>query len=166
MSVILDIRSESAHKRCHRASDLRRIAERVCTGEGVTGDAELSVLLCDDPRIRELNRTYRKKDVATDVLSFAQDTVEGAQGPRILGDIVISLDTVHRNCAERLGHAPDLGCVRNEVCLLFCHGLLHLLGHDHPNAASRKAMTAKQAAYLGIEPESAWHNAPPRPGAC
>ena len=148
----LEIRNESARKRFYRRDVLARIAERIWAGERLRGQAEVSLLLCDNARIRELNRTYREKDTPTDVLSFAQESDE-ALPIRLLGDIVISLETVERNCAE-----PD--AVRREVRLLFCHGMLHLLGYTHDTAPERKRMAAKQAEYLCWPLEAAWPSQP------
>lgn len=91
--------------------------------------SELSIVLTDDAAIRELNRDYRGKDKATDVLSFS--LLEGdepvAFGPRALGDVVISMDTAARQ-ARSIGHSLE-----DEVTRLLIHGVLHLLGHDHVN---------------------------------
>ena len=97
--------------------------------------AELSVLLTDDESIRALNRNWRGKDAATDVLSFAQvDDVRGAAAaglaeanrpPFALGDVVISLETAARQ-AEALGIDCDA-----RLRTLLIHGLAHLLGYDH-----------------------------------
>lgn len=98
-------------------------------------DAELSILLCDDPTIHELNKVYRKKDKPTDVLSFALR--EGELGERagdLLGDVVLSLPTAERQ-AKTAEHS-----VKTEVFLLLAHGLLHLLGWDHRTEAEDKRM--------------------------
>ena len=101
---------------------------------GLETDAEVSVLLVDDATIRELNSEYRSKDYATDVLSFPleEETVAGEEpvvigGPaeRMLGDIVISIETAQKQATE-YGHS-----VERELTFLAVHGLLHLLGHDH-----------------------------------
>ena len=160
MNVLLRIRNESQRKRLYRSDALRRLAHRICAGEGVDADAELSVLLCDDPFIRNLNRTYRNKDVPTDVLAFTQPPRQGSPGPTVLGDIVISLEAVERHCANAPNRPPDRRAMCQELRLLFCHGLLHLLGSDHDTAAARKDMNAKQARYLGITTEAAWRKAP------
>lgn len=160
MKVLLDVRNTSAFRpRCARET-LRRLAERVCAGEGCEGDLELSVLFCDDAFIAGLNGNFRNKRRPTDVLAFPQeDTPHGA--PRALGDIVISLETVARYCAEVLPpHTPErrqAKALRDEVCLLFCHGLLHLLGYDHGDSAERRRMQEKQAQYLGWDLEAAWN---------
>jgi len=151
--IHLAIRNESTRKGCYRRDNLSRIAEQICAGEECRGDAELSVLFCDDAFIAELNRKYRHKDSATDVLSFAQPA-QAFRGARVLGDIVISLETVERACA---GERPAM---RDEVRLLFCHGLLHLLGHTHGTAAAQRRMAALQARYLGIPGAAAWHSKP------
>lgn len=85
---------------------------------------EISLLMTDDERIRELNRQYREKDYATDVLSFPMSEDPFEEGG-MLGDIVISADTAAKQAA-------DAGIeLRRELAFLFIHGLLHLLGYDH-----------------------------------
>ncbi len=99
---------------------------------------ELSVVLCDDGHMRELNRAWRGVDKATDVLSFEMEDEnlggEAAVGfedqgtarpPVLLGDVVISMDTAQRQADER-GHS-----VLEECRILLAHGVLHLLGFDH-----------------------------------
>jgi probable rRNA maturation factor len=82
---------------------------------------EVSVLLTNDKTIRDLNKRFRKKDKATDVLSFpAADSGSG-----IVGDLAISLETAAVQ-AESFGHS-----LREEVKVLLLHGLLHLAGYDH-----------------------------------
>lgn len=83
---------------------------------------ELSVLLCDDEAIRDLNYRYRGMDTPTDVLSFEQS------GP-LLGDVVISLET-----ASRQAHASGISQV-DELRDLLLHGILHLVGRDHGEGA-------------------------------
>ena len=84
-------------------------------------------MLTDDDEIRTLNRTYRKHDRATDVLSFHLQELAGEGDPAgdgvALGDIVISLETARRR-------APG-GRLDAEVERLAIHGLCHLFGHDH-----------------------------------
>lgn len=79
----------------------------------------LGITFVTDREIRRLNRLYRGKDRATDVLSF------GGAREQLLGDIVISLDTASRQAKER--GWP----VRSEILFLIIHGILHLLGYDH-----------------------------------
>jgi probable rRNA maturation factor len=103
--------------------------------------AELSILLCDDPRIRELNRDWRGKDEPTDVLSFAMGEGDDADlHPEILGDIVISVDTAAREGTP--------------MRVLLVHGLCHLLGYDHIEEADAVEMRAKEAHLLAALGES------------
>jgi len=83
---------------------------------------EVNVLVSSNREIRELNRRYRGKDKATDVLSFPAD---GGAGKEFAGDIVISAEMAIRS-ARRFGHAPA-----EEVKVLLLHGILHLAGYDH-----------------------------------
>ena len=94
---------------------LRRLGHRA---------AEVGVLVCDDATIRALNRDYRRKDAATDVLSFAAGEAEPGGVP-YLGDVAISLDTARRQ-ADAAG-AP----LPRELQTLLLHALLHLMGYDH-----------------------------------
>ena len=108
--------------------------------------AELSVALVGDEAIRRLNREWRRLDRPTDVLSFpAGEAPPGARGPTVLGDIVVSLDTTAR--AAREFHRP----VGEELDRYLAHGLLHLLGHDHPRPVEAKRMAAAEARLLGAE---------------
>jgi probable rRNA maturation factor len=89
--------------------------------EAVGLRGEVSVLLTGDGGIRELNRRFRKKDKATDVLSFPA----GETGGEIAGDLAISVETALRQ-AEQMGHSLEA-----ELKILLLHGLLHLAGYDH-----------------------------------
>ncbi len=104
-------------------------------------ETELSILLCDDETIRVLNRRYRKKDKATDVLAFPMDESDGP-GPPLLGDVVISLPTAARQAAER--DRPIIA----EVTFLLAHGLLHLLGYDHGTHREEREMERQTAELL------------------
>lgn len=114
------------------------------------GSSSLSVSFVSDKVIRELNRTYRGIDKPTDVLSFS--LVEGEApsdaGERLLGDIVISLETARRQAAEYDA------TLEREVNRLLIHGLLHLLGHDHHEARERSVMEREErrlAGAIGLE---------------
>ncbi len=87
---------------------------------------ELSLVICDDPQITELNGQYLGKPRPTNVISFPMQEGEDAEfTPHLLGDIVVSIDTAHREAAEN-----DLDPNEHLVRLII-HGLLHLLGYDH-----------------------------------
>lgn len=87
----------------------------------------VTIAIVRDATIRRLNRTYRGKDAATDVLSFAAESEPpaGSRSARHLGDIAISR-AIARKQAARLGHSEAV-----ELRILALHGLLHLLGYDH-----------------------------------
>jgi len=100
-------------------------------------EAELSVLLCEDDFMAELNATWRGREGPTDVLAFAMQEGEGGElHPELLGDVVISLQTARRQ-AEALGRP-----LAAEVRMLLAHGLLHLLGHDHAEPDEERRMKA------------------------
>lgn len=134
----------------HIDAELRRLlraaAALVLRHTGCQRDAEISLLFTDDAGIRALNRDYRGKDAATDVLSFALEEGEdisgddyGAPGgqvklpPLLLGDIVISRARA-RAQAEAYGHSE-----LRETVFLFTHGMLHLRGYDHERSAAEEA---------------------------
>lgn len=122
--------------------------------EGFKIDSEISVLLVDDERIREINREQRNIDKPTDVLSFPiVNIVEGKINPGIgdydmenglilLGDIVISLETAVKQ-AEEYGHSLE-----RELAFLVTHGVFHLLGYDHQDREQEKRMMSKQESVL------------------
>lgn len=111
-------------------------------------EAELSVLLTDDATIHSLNREHRHKDRPTDVLAFPLDEDEAsvAASQRILGDVVISLDTAERQARGR--RRPLI----EEVRFLLAHGLLHLIGFDHDTAARKRRMVAMTQALVRAAP--------------
>jgi len=98
-------------------------------------DDEVSIVLTDDDQIRNLNRSYRKKDRPTDVLAFAlREGEHAAHAGPLLGDIVVSVPTARRQAAAA---RHDL---MSELTGLIAHGLLHLLGWDHDTRAKDQAM--------------------------
>lgn len=111
--------------------ELRGFVSRAKTAIGLHG--EVSAFLAKDSTIRTLNREYRKKDKATDVLSFPVDTEHSHESPRQAGDLAISLDTARKQ-AEEHGHTLQI-----EVKILLLHGLLHLAGYDHETDKGRMA---------------------------
>ena len=112
-------------------------------------DCELSLRLTGDEQIRILNKQYRAIDKATDVLALAATEAEiilpsELEEPLYLGDIIISLDT-----AKRQAQAQNHSLV-TELAWLSSHGLLHLLGWDHPDEESLEKMLAKQAELIKL----------------
>lgn len=126
--------------------DFTAIIEQALKTLGIEDDVEVSCVLVDDERIHEINREYRHIDRSTDVISFAMEDndqfyVDGM--PRTLGDIFISVDHAKKQ-AEEYGHS-----LRREMCFLFTHGILHLLGYDHMTDEQEKEMFGLQDEILG-----------------
>lgn len=108
-------------------------------------DIEFSVSIIDNDRIHEINREYRHIDRPTDVITFALENEESpyVEGmPRLLGDIFISYDKAVEQ-SQDYGHS-----IKRELCFLFTHGLLHLLGYDHMVEEDEKVMMALQDTIL------------------
>ena len=103
--------------------------------------------LVSDARMRTLNRSYRNKDYATDVLSFPASPVPaGVPASPYLGDIVIATGVAARQ-ADAVGHS-----VATELKVLALHGLLHLLGYDHETDAGEMAsLEARLRRRAGLE---------------
>jgi probable rRNA maturation factor len=116
------------------AAWLTGIAPRAASGT-------LTVVITTDRRIRALNRTWRRLDTATDVLSFPAGADPGPA--RHLGDLVISRETAARQARDQ-GHS--LG---TELRVLALHGLLHLLGYDHEHDAGRMARIERRLRRQG-----------------
>ena len=104
--------------------ELQRFARRAQEMAGVSGDVD--ILITGNLRLQELNGRFRKKNKATDVLSFPR-----SQG----GDIAISADIALENAA-RYGHGAT-----EELKILVLHGMLHLAGYDHESDNGRMAET-------------------------
>lgn len=138
--------------------DAEQVAVRAATaallaaGDEVPLPCEVSITLADDAAIRILNRDWRDKDKATNVLSFpAQDlpqdlAEEGVAQP--LGDIVVALETLTAEAASE-GKRPE-----DHLAHLVVHGTLHLLGYDHIDDTEAEEMEAFERdilAGLGID---------------
>lgn len=121
---------------------MKSLVKRLLQAENCSDNVEVSVLLTDDAQITELNRQYRDIDAPTDVLSFSQtegdDPGPATEGPVLLGDVVISIETATKQAAGS-GHTPE-----DEIDVLLAHGLLHLLGYDHSEPDQERIMFAKQ----------------------
>ncbi|UWZ86515.1 rRNA maturation RNase YbeY [Occallatibacter riparius] len=94
----------------------------------------VSVLLTTDPAIRKLNRDFRHKNKATDVLSFPADPLPGLRPTdQPAGDLAVSIDTARTQAAGQ-GHP-----LSTEIKVLILHGLLHLAGYDHETDTGQMA---------------------------
>ena len=125
---------ENKQKAVKIPTGLRMLVRRCCNAvlrmENFPYPAEISVTFVNNEQIRELNKQYRSKDMATDVLSFpmGEDGVydeNHSTGAKILGDIVISMEKAVEQ-AELYGHSLE-----REVGYLTAHSMLHLLGYNH-----------------------------------
>ncbi len=118
--ITLDLPDErAAGKHATNLTGLRPFLTRVRKAVPLAG--EVSILLTSDKNIRTLNRSWRKKNKPTDVLSFPAADFPGQSA----GDVAISIDTAARQ-ARRFGHPLQI-----EIKILMLHGLLHLAGYDH-----------------------------------
>jgi probable rRNA maturation factor len=123
---------------------LRAYALRVLA-ETSRDNWDLSVMLCGDEAIKRLNAQYRRRDEATDVLSFelgAEETGENGERRYLPGDIVISLDTLRENA--RYFQIPE----DEELRRLLIHGILHLEGMDHQTNDAAEPMIILQEKIL------------------
>jgi len=108
---------------------------------------ELSIMLCDDKTITEMNRQYRNKNEPTDVLSFnlGETIHDGKRTVYLPGDIVISLDSLKEN--SKYFQIPE----DEELRRLIIHGILHLDGMDHSSSINTGAQ-AESSFDSSVEP--------------
>lgn len=134
---------------------MNSLAERALTAAITVGslkfvpDSELSLLLTNDTKIRELNRTWRNIDKPTNVLSFpGRELAPNEIGGPVLGDIVFAIETVKRE-AELENRA-----FKHHFSHLIIHGFFHLFGYDHENddeAVVMEALESQALELLGID---------------
>lgn len=118
--------------------------------EEVDPNSELSVTFVSNDEIQEINREWRGKDQATDVISFAMEELGEDEidfglledEPVILGDLIISVERCREQAAEYGNH------FERELGFLAVHGFLHLLGYDHIEKADEEIMTKRQEEIL------------------
>lgn len=136
------------------AEYIKKCVETALSAEDVTVGCEINILLTDDEGIREINRSMREIDKATDVLSFPMfDLTPGAElsgvltdpetGLFPLGDIALSIERARAQAAE-YGHGEN-----REIGYLVVHSILHLLGYDHTDDGVQKAqMRAREKTIM------------------
>jgi len=118
--------------------------------EEVDSNSELSVTFVSNDEIQEINREWRGKDQATDVISFAMEELGEDEidfglledEPIVLGDLIISVERCREQAAEYGNH------FERELGFLAVHGFLHLLGYDHIEKAEEEVMTKRQEEIL------------------
>ncbi len=141
----LDIAIQLQHPRWKtRLRPCGKIVREACNAalaEVKIDNPEITVLLADDAFIRDLNKTYRGKNKATNVLAFSGDDEH-------LGDLVLAIETIEREAAEQ-GKS-----FRDHVKHLLVHGTLHLFGFDHErkkDAARMEALEIKILKNLNVK---------------
>ena len=125
----------------------KKIAETVSDFENVKGRHYVSLIIVNEKRIHEINKSYRNIDRPTDVISFA--TIDDLSGEEVkngypveLGDVFICYDYIFKQSCE-YGHSN-----LREFSFLLTHGLYHLLGYDHQVESEAKEMFEKQEKVL------------------
>ncbi|ANU12892.1 Metal-dependent hydrolase YbeY, involved in rRNA and/or ribosome maturation and assembly [Planococcus halocryophilus Or1] len=146
--IAIDFMDETESLDQEELDFVQKILEHAAKQEKVT-DSEVSVTFVTNEMIRDINREYRGKDQPTDVISFAMEemgegetAIIGSQEPRMLGDIIISLDRTKEQAAD-FGHSFE-----RELGFLAVHGFLHLLGYDHLTEEDEKKMFSRQEEIL------------------
>lgn len=127
-------------------ASFRRWVDAALQGAGFRKPAEVSVRIVGAHEGRALNRRYRGKDYATNVLSFPAELPRGVDSP-LLGDLVICAPVVMREVREQRNEPRD------HYAHLTVHGVLHLLGYDHQHEkdfARMKALEVRILETLGI----------------
>lgn len=133
---------------CHYTT-IKSVLTNALNKHSILGYVEACIVFVSDERIKEINRDYRNKDSITDVISFAMEDISegeteivGANLPRILGDIYISLHKCQAQASE-YGHSFE-----RELIFLALHGFLHLLGYDHLTKEDESVMFKLQEEIL------------------
>jgi probable rRNA maturation factor len=121
---------------------LERAAQETLLHAEVAPEAELSLVLSNDLRLRELNHQFLNIDEPTDVLSFPSNETDPETAAPYLGDVIISYERASTQ-AQAAGHS-----LKDELELLVVHGVLHLLGYDHASTDEQQAMWAVQSDIL------------------
>jgi probable rRNA maturation factor len=123
-----------------RAASLRRWARAALESIGESGSLCIRVVGADE--MADLNARYRNKQGTTNVLSFTADFVAPNGGERLLGDVVICAPVVATEAAQQGKAEAD------HFAHLVVHGVLHLCGYDHENAADAQVMERREVAIL------------------
>lgn len=144
------VQGEPRWRRALAARKLAREAAAAAAEEAgvrLARGAELTIHLIGDSGIRQLNKQWRGKDAATNVLSFPAAPADRLAGARLLGDVFVALETLEREAAAEGKPLAD------HFRHLVAHGFLHLLGFDHQTPAEAEAMEGieiRALARLGV----------------
>lgn len=149
MYLTLDLNDQTESLSNENLQLIEKMLHHAAEDQGIEAGSELSVTFVNNEEIQQINNDYRGKNDPTDVISFAMEelgegeiaiNVPGA--PRMLGDIVISIERAKEQAAD-YGHSEE-----RELGFLAIHGFLHLLGYDHMEDEDEKEMTEKQESIL------------------
>ena len=134
---------------------LQSVAEQALVAQKVSPDAELSLVIAGQERVRQLNRDYLGRDAPTDVIAFsmlpellaggepgAPPFVAPPDGVSHLGEVIIAYPQAVIQAEEH--HHP----AKKELAILIIHGVLHLLGYDHAEPDQERQMRAREAEIL------------------
>lgn len=148
MGLSIDFLDETNEVKEEHINLVERLLQHAADIENIK-NAEVSITFVTNEEIHKINREYRDKDAPTDVISFALEElgegeveIVGDDLPRVLGDIIISIDRTKEQAIE-YGHSFE-----RELGFLAVHGLLHLLGYDHMTEEDEKEMFSKQDEIL------------------
>ncbi|MEH7178791.1 rRNA maturation RNase YbeY [Neobacillus vireti] len=147
--LMIDLVDETNQLSNEQMEEIEKLLNFAADQEQVDDQSEVSVTFVSNERIHEINREYRDKDAPTDVISFAMEELGegeieliGAEIPRILGDIIVSIPKAEEQ-AKEYGHSFN-----RELGFLCVHGFLHLLGYDHMEKAEEEKMFSRQKEIL------------------
>jgi probable rRNA maturation factor len=152
-SCELDIKIDIPFRRFVNEQWLGRIVEQTLSKKGLDSPVELSLVITDAKTVRKLNKKYRGRDEATDVLSFAlrEENPSSATTPGFvtppdgvlhLGEVIVSYPQAAIQAQEQ--HHP----LERELALLVIHGILHLLGHEHQEPEAELRMRTEEERIL------------------
>jgi len=150
--ISIDIRSKHWRDEIFDVSEVCKAAatEAIAAAPTGLGEVEISVVLADDAFVRDLNKTWRNIDAATNVLAFPcsdSDEIAVVGAETLLGDVIVAFQTTKREATEQ--HIP----LEQHFAHLIIHGVLHLLGYDHIDdcdAVIMEKLEIEALARLGI----------------
>ena len=147
--LMIDLVDETNQLSDEQLDEIEKLLNFAANKENVDNHSEVSITFVTNERIHEINREYRDKDAPTDVISFAMEELGegeieliGAEMPRVLGDIIVSLPKAEEQ-AKEYGHSFN-----RELGFLCVHGFLHLLGYDHMEKDEEEKMFSRQKEIL------------------
>ncbi|MDF2910897.1 MAG: rRNA maturation RNase YbeY [Sporolactobacillus laevolacticus] len=150
MTMTIDMHDETGEINESIQNSVIQLIDYAADQLDLEGEIECSLTFVDNEKIQVINRDYRGIDRPTDVISFALEEMEEDEvpilpeegEPRVLGDIIISVERIHEQAAE-YNHSFE-----RELGFLVIHGLLHLLGYDHQTKEEEEEMFGLQEKIL------------------